>query len=251
MKKAIIAAAAVTMAVACMAAPSAVATPKGGYAVFAQCPTHTAHVNGCFYGSITGGYIAIGSTVVPLAKTVVLQAGMVKEGAYDGTEVKQLVAALDGETLTKVGQPVPGLSTDAVAELAVPASSITVSQHVEELALALPIKLRLVNPVLGSECSIGSSQNPIELNLTTGATGGGLTGNPGVTSDLEEGGILLKRGVSMVSSGFTVPKADGCGTAFVDNLLNALLGLPSSKNQAVLNLNMELASRALVEESEE
>jgi hypothetical protein len=250
MKKAIIAAAAVTMAVACMAAPSAVATPKGGYAVFAQCPTHTAHVNGCFYGSITGGYIAIGSTVVPLAKTVVLQAGMVDEEVR-GTEVKQLVAALDGETLTKVGQPVPGLSTEAVAELAAPASSITVSQHLQELFLALPIEVRLVNPVLGSECSIGSSQNPIELNLTTGATGGGLTGNPGKTSDLEEGGILLKRGVSMVSSGFTVPKADGCGTAFVDNLLNALLGLPSSKNQAVLNLNMELASRALVEESEE
>ena len=46
------------------------------------------------------------------------------------------------------------------------------------MTIVLPIKVRLVNPLLGAECSIGSNSHPIVLSLTTG-TSGRLTGNPG------------------------------------------------------------------------
>ena len=86
--------------------PRHLAAPTGGFAVFAQCPTHVTHVNGCVYAPVEGGYITLGKTVVPLAKTAILQAGLLEE--EEEPSVKHLVGALDGETLTKVGQMLPG-----------------------------------------------------------------------------------------------------------------------------------------------
>jgi hypothetical protein len=192
----------------------------------------------------------LGKAVVPIAKTVVLQGGLLRPSE---TDVKQLVAALDGETLTKVGQAIPGglfgSSFDAVSELAAPASSISLFSG-EPLSLTLPIKVRLVNPLLGAECSIGSNSHPIEVSLTSGTTSEGLTGNPGKETSIEAGGILVKSGVAMVSGGFAVPKAGGCGQAFIDEAVDAKLGLPSSDNRIAFNMKMEIANSELVEEAE-
>ena len=248
MKRRIVGGVAVAIAFACVGSSAAVAAPAGGYAVFAQCPTQAAQANGCLYAPVEGGYIALGKTVVPIAKTVVLQAGLLEEEA---PFVKHLAGALDGDTLTRVGQTLLGglfgLPLEAVTELAAPASSIALSS--KPLGLVLPIKVRLVNPLLGSECSVGSNLHPIELNLTTG-TSGGLAGNNGTQRTIEQGGILLKSGVAMVSGGFAVPKATGCGSTLVDEALDAKLGLPSSNNRIVFDLKMEIANSELVEESE-
>lgn len=120
--------AAVAVFLGCVWAPVAVAAPTGGYAVFAQCPTHAADVNGCLYAPVEGGYITLDKTVVPIAKTMVLQAGLFRERE---PSVKYLAGALDGETLTKVGQSLPGglfgSPLTAVTELAAPASSISLN----------------------------------------------------------------------------------------------------------------------------
>ena len=251
MKKWIVGGATVAVALACSGTPTAVAAPTGGYAVFAQCPTHAAQVDGCLYAPVEGGYITLGKTVVPLAKTMVLDGGLLEE---EEAFVKRLAGALDGETLTKVGQPLPGglfgQSLEAVTELAAPTSSIALLT--KPLALTLPIKVRLVSPQLGAECSVGSNSHPIELSLTTATTSGGLTGSPGKQRSIEHGGILLTTGVALVSSGFAVPKASGCGSALVDEAIDAKLGLPTSKNTiATLNSKIEMANSELVEESEE
>ena len=216
--------------------------------MFAQCPVHTEGVKGCLYAPVEGGYLTLGKTVVRIANPMVLQGGLPRES--EG--VRPLAAALDGETMTKVGQALPGglfgKPLDAVTELAAPASSILLFG--EGVALLLPIKVRLVNPLLAAGCSIGSNSHPIELNLTT-ETSGRLTGNPGDTTSIEEGKIAVLSGISMVSSGFAVPKAVGCGSTVVNEAVDAKLGLPSSESTAVFDMKAEQAGHFAIEEAEE
>jgi hypothetical protein len=261
-------------------APSAMAAPKGGYAVFAQCPTKVKHVNGCIYSPTESGHITLGKQEVPIVNTQILQGGTLRE---EEPFVKHLSGALNGETLTKTAQKVPGglaglvecnkisnfvvrllcegffenglTGVNAVTELAAPASSVVLNTAAEQLgegtALKLPIKVKLENPLFGSECYIGSEASPINLELTTGATTGGPTGKPGTQSTKEEGGILVISGVSLVSNTFSAPKATGCGLfGVLDGLIDEKIGLPSTKNTAVLNGKVELANSELVEESE-
>jgi hypothetical protein len=244
---------AVAATLGCVGVPAALAAPTGGLAVFAQCPTHAGGVDGCIYGPVEGGYLTLGKTVMPIAKTMVLQAGLLEE---QEPSVKHLAGALNGETLTKVGQPLPGglfgRPLDAVSELAAPASSISISTGLfgEAMRLTLSIKVRLANPLLGAECTIGSNAHPIELNLTSG-TSGRLTGNPGKKSTIEKGRIVLKTGISMVSTGFALPKASGCGSTVADEAIDAKLGLPSSNYTATtFNMKIELANSEFVEEAE-
>jgi len=259
---------------------SAMATPKGAFAVFAQCPVHAAEVDACIYSPTTSGYIKLGKQEVPIVKTQVLQGGLLEnEPSY----VKPLSAAVNGETLTKAPQKVPGgllglvecnkisnfierilcegffengvTGVNAVTELAAPASSVVLNSAYEQLgvgtALTLPIKVHLENPLLGSECYIGSTKEPIKLELTTGATSGGPTGKPGTQTTKEGGKILVISGVSLVGNTFTAPKATGCGVlGILDGILDEKIGLPSSKNTAVLNGSVEIANSSAVEESE-
>ncbi|HEY4812323.1 MAG TPA: hypothetical protein VIH71_14810 [Solirubrobacteraceae bacterium] len=266
--------------------PSAMATPKGGYAVFAQCPVHAAGVDACLYSPTTSGYITIGKQEVPIVNTQVLQGGLLEN---EPTYVKPLSAALNGETLTKTAQKVPGgllgikceeikgsgwlekevrslceylfanklTNVYAVTELAAPASSVVLNSAFEQLgigtALTLPVKVKLENPLFGSECYIGSDSEPINIELTTGATSGGPTGKPGTKTTKEEGGIVEISGVSLVNNTFKAPGSSGCGIfGLLDGLINSKIGLPSAagKNTAVLNGKVEIANSSAVEESE-
>jgi hypothetical protein len=250
--------------------------------VFAQCPTKATQVDGCIYSPTESGYIKLGKQEVPIVKTQVLQGGLLEESE---PFVKHLSGALNGETLTKTAQKVPGglaglvecnkisnfllriaceaifenglTGVNAVTELAAPTGSVVLNTAYEQLgvgtALTLPVKVHLENPLLGSECYIGSNASPITLNLTTGATTGGPTGKPGTKTTKEEGGILVISGVSLVSNTFSAPGASGCGLlGLLDGLINSKIGLPSSagKNTAVLNGKVEIANSELVEESE-
>lgn len=262
--------------------PGAMATPTGGYAVFAQCPVKSEAINGCIYSPTTSGYIKIAKTEVPIVNKQVLQGGLQRE---EEPFVKHLEGALNGETLTKTAQKVPGglaglvecdkikefllriscelffensfTGVNAITELAAPATSVVLNQAFEQLgvgtALTLPVKVRLENLFLGSECYIGSTKEPITINLTTGPTTGGPTGKPGTLTTKEHGGIAEISGVSLVNNTFTVPKASGCGAfGVLDGIIDEKLGLPSAagKNTAVLNGKVEIANSALVEESE-
>jgi hypothetical protein len=261
---------------------SAMAALKGPFTVFAQCPRFTAGVERCLAAEIESGSVTIGSTETPIKNTITLQGG-IETNSTTGAE--HLVAALNGETLSKTPEPVPGglaglikcneikgfglaeiaarslcelvfenpaTGVNAVTELARPASEVelNVSNLVNEegTALKLPIKVRLENPLLGSECYIGSSTEPVTLNLTTGTTSPPEPNKPisGKTGDLTshkfEGVTYLEiTENTLVDNSFSAPVVNGCGGVLLapvlDPIIDAKLGLPSAAghNTAIQN----------------
>jgi len=195
--------AAALMASLAVAAPALASEPKGAFSVFKQCPRTTKGVNFCIYATIESGEVKIGSTAVPIKNPITLQGGY--ERAED--EVETFFGALNGETLSKTAQNVPGglldfikceeitgngflevlaregckvvfegplTGVNATTELAKPASSIGINSdnliNEEGTALSLPAKVHLENTFLGSECYVGSSSSPVTINFTTGTT---------------------------------------------------------------------------------
>jgi len=263
--------------------------PKGAFAPFADCPLSNPEVPLCTVATTSSGEFTIGKRTVPITKTITLQGGLKVIGE---TEEEELVAAEDGNTLSKTPQTVPGGLLGIVApeflpkwlqeifnnfinegltgvtettELAKSASSVRVD--VENLltetgtALKLPVKVKLNNAFLGSECYIGSSSNPVTLNLTTGETKPPEPNKPihGAKGEIgfEEGGNIINlTGGSLVDNAFSAPGAHGCGgfllELLVDPAINAELGLPSAAghNTAILNGKLALASAEAVKASE-
>jgi hypothetical protein len=247
----------------------AMATPKGEFAVFSDCPVTAA--SACIYAKTESGKIVIGKETVPIEKAITLQGGLVENESGGYT----VVAAKDGNTLTKAAQKVPGglsglvkcneisnfiervscelffengtTGVTATTELAGPASAIGVNLENlfsgEGAALSLPVKVKLENPLLGSACYVGSNSSPISLNVTTGKSGSFL-GSVGEFQVLGEGEIIAFQKNSLVNGTFSAPDASGCGGIFsflIDPIIDSRLGLPSAsgKNAAVLNGKLE------------
>jgi hypothetical protein len=265
------------------------AAMAGEYAAFAHCPTKTAGVETCLTSTTEGGEIKIGSTEVPIVAHQTLQGGFGEENEATGSE--PFYGASGAETFPKTPQKVPGglaglvkcnlienffervacelifengiTGVNAVTELAAPPTSIFLSEGalLEELpfppyppALSLPIKVRLENIFLGSECYIGSSKEPIELSLTSGTTATGLKGKLGTLSSKGKGRILVVKNNELVGNQWTAPKATGCGIGgILDGIIDLKLGLPSKagENKAILKNTVEQSSRGAVEESGE
>lgn len=128
-------------------------------------------------------------------------------------------------------------------------------------ALGLPVKVKLENPLLGNECYIGSSTEPIILKLTTGTTkppppNTPITGKIGKLESNAEGSILTIKGNTLVDNLFAVPVAKGCGgkafESLLDPIINAKLGLPSpaGNNTAILNNTLKQATAEVVKAHE-
>jgi|SRR5665213_2788780 len=266
-------------------------TLKKGYAVFDQCPLSNEEVRGCIVSKTESGEIVLGKQAVPIVKVQTLQGGFYTEESG----ATKFVGASNGETLSKTPQKVPGgllglvkcneikgfglleiiergacelifengtTGVNAITELALPASSIGLNEGAlfaeEGTALSLPIKVRLENSLLGSECYIGSSAHPITLNLTSGTTKPPLPNKPikgkaGTLESKEEGGIFAIKGNSLVDNSFAAPEATGCGGIFaflIDPIIDSKIGLPSTAghNTAILNNTIEQAGRGAIEE---
>ncbi len=276
------------LALSMLLAPSALAKPKGPFEVFSQCPTETATT--CFYLSSTGGELILHKKTISLTKTIVVQGG-IKRNSETGAET--FIGALNGETLSKTAQSLPGgllsllscseignsserraceeafenglTGVSVIAELAKPASEIGISKvnffKEAGVALQLPVKLRLENPFLGSECYVGSSLSPVVWPLTTGTTKPSLPNKPikGTAGELEllEGGKIEKAvGASLVENNFKAPAASGCGggtySSVIDPIVDEHIGLPApvGTNTVIVDGTVEYASAKSVIESE-
>ncbi len=276
------------LALSMLLASSALAkSPKGNFAVFAQCPTATATT--CFYMSATGGELRLNKVTIPFTKTITVQGG-IERNAKTGAET--FIAALNGETLSKTPEALPGglsglftcreitnlieraaceqvfesgkTAVNVIAELAKPASEIGISKanffKDEGVSLKLPVKLKLENPFLGSECFIGSSASPVVWPLTTGTTKPSEPNKPikGTAGKVEvlEGGTLEKAlEASLVENDFSAPAASGCGGLYsflMDPILDEKIGLPAAagKNTAILKGAVEFATAEAVVKSE-
>ncbi len=195
------------LAVTLASASSALAEPKGIFNVFKDCPVEASGNALCTYAETTSGEFTIGTSKVPINKTLVLQTGAVSTGGANPNEYF-LTPAKDGNTLSKTALNVPGglaglinceeikgsgllevlergtcktafengvtgvtATTELVANKSNPIVLNLATLFLEEgTALTLPLRVHLKNPLLGESCYIGSEASPIELHLTTGAT---------------------------------------------------------------------------------
>jgi hypothetical protein len=265
----------VSLAALSVASP-AMATPKGEFAVFADCPVTSAQA--CIFAQTESGEFVVGKKKVPIEKTITLQGGL------NETESGELVfvAAKDGNTLSKTPQKVPGglsglvncteikgsglleklergsceaifenglTGVNATTELAAPASSIQINLgnllSASGTALQLPVKVHLENPLLGSSCYVGSNAHPVILPLTTGTTSPPLPnkpikGSPGELTFNPEGSILTVLHNSLVNNSFAAPATNGCGGLFeflIGPIINGQLGVPAAAGQNTAILN--------------
>ena len=259
-RRALLAVLALTSLFAAVTASSAMAAPKGEFAVFEECPTGNAELSGCIAAKAERGSIKFGKQTVPIVHTQTLQGGFIEneEGEF------KFVEAAKGNTLTKTAQKIPGgllgincteitnktlreaceavfenklTAVYATVELAGPASGIYLNEGnlllEEGTALGLPTKIKIENPLFGSSCYIGSNSKPVVVDLTTGKSGT-LTGKLGELSSRSEGEILVIKNNSLVNGTVSVPEAAGCGLA--TGLVNEKLGLPSGSGKNLVNL---------------
>lgn len=257
--------------------------PTGEYAGFNECPLNRATITDCVLSVSSGGGFTVGKKTVPLKNPVTLQGGFEGEG-----EGVQFYGAENGNTLSKTPQPVPGgllgivaptwwpqfiqdwfneginnglTGVNAIVELTGPSKGLTnIHLNTENLlleegtALGLPVKIKLENGILGSNCYIGSDKSPVQLNFTTG-TSGALKGSAGELSFNPSFTIITISGGKLVDGTYAAPAASGCGGIFsflVDPLVNSILGTPSpsGKNAATLEGKLQDAQAPAVKASE-
>jgi hypothetical protein len=281
-----------TVAAALIGAAPSFAAPKGAFAAFSDCPTSVPGVTVCTFAQTTSGEFTIGKTTVPINKTITLQGGAIKSPNPAEENTLFLIPAKDGNSLSQTELNVPGglldlfncpeignffarVACEAVFENGFTGVSATTELVANEkdpailnavrileesgVALTLPVRVHLKNPLLGGSCYLGSEANPVRLGLTSGTTSPPppntpIKGKKG-TFSVEEGSILVAHENSLVDNSYAVPGAEGCGGLFafaIDPLLDAKIGLPSAagSNTAVLNGTLKIAPAAAVVASE-
>jgi len=247
LRKQLLLAAVAAVAAMAMAVPAAQAqTPAPGYTQFAGCPTLAQNPESqvCLRSVVTSGYLKLGNKKTPITKPLVLTGGL-------NAELQNFSANSQGG-LKPVEQLVPGgvigitgldwlvnfLDIDALQLGAI--TEIAGAPHITFEGLELPIRVRLVNPVLGKNCYIGSFANPIKLNLKEEVA-------PEFIEHPTSGILTIVKGVFSDKT-FSAPGATGCTlTLFgfipisINGLVNAQAGLPAATgNETVQNMDMEL-----------
>jgi hypothetical protein len=236
------------------------------FSVFKDCPVNHPNIEGCLISYTTGGEFVLGSKTVPITKTITLQGGV-----ESGSNV--LIPAEGGETLSRTPLQVPGglagiellpalTEVNATSELAGPVLLNAGNLFGEPgVAVTMPLKARLENPALGTECYVGSESEPIVLHLITGTTDPPEPNKPitGKEAKLEFRGnnnIARGSGAVIVDNAFAVPGASGCDnplSALVDPGVDLSAGVPAAagKNTAILDTTVEAVASALVVEQRE
>jgi hypothetical protein len=249
-------------AVLAVAIPSTAAArePAPGYSAFAGCPSHeeNPNVEACTRSVITGAYFQMGSKNVPITNQMTLVGGLLPDG--------HLAANAKGG-LSQVKQQVPGgvigltgldwlvnfLNIEQLKLFAV--TELVGEPLLGSTTLELPIRVHLVNPVLGNSCYAGSASNPITLQLTSETTSPPppnkpITGKgPEFSFDPTTGIVHYQNGV-FVDNAFAAPGASGCQLTLLgfipinlDGLVNLEAGLPSpaGNNATEQDVNLEVA----------
>ncbi len=228
-------------------APEALASLKQDMARFSDCPISNPAVTQCVLSTTSSGEFIIGNSAVPINQTITIQGGLAST---------KVIPAVDGNTLSKTPLAIPGgligiellgnfTQVTATAELAGPAQIGT--------QVVLPLKLKLDNPLLGSNCYIGSSSQPVSLHLGYGTTSPPppnkpITGKALVTT--KDGGAILSIAGTLVDNAFSSPGASGCTLLPLigDLAVNVKEGLPAAagKNTAIMTGTTEEANAQVV-----
>jgi hypothetical protein len=240
-----------------------------GYEQFAGCPNQSESPSSatCLRYTFSSGHIRIGKKEIPISNPMTLSGGI--ESLFGGAP---LISNSKGG-LEPVKQPVPGgligstkldwLSSYLnLKQLALYAAIELVGQPiVMQQEIQMPVRVHLINPVLGDKCYVGSSSNPIALNLTTGTTSPPppnepITGKSYLFSFEPELEILNLLNGEFVDNAFATPGVSGCALNLahgaislnINSLINQKFGLPAraGTNEAVLGFSGSIASREFV-----
>jgi hypothetical protein len=244
-------------------------TPPGGiYAPFTDCPLLNPLMaesvggdgTGCVAGDATGGTLTIGPTVVQVVHPVTAQFGLWDpQGASPSQFTGGILPPPDGRELVASPEYVPGGLTKALGcpstapvikklcdEVHANPADNTVTALVEEAGpitnfavttWTQPVMFRLINPLLGDNCTIGSVDNPVVLNPQVTGTLGFLPDPNG----FPQTAVLEVTGGQATDNVFSVPPVQGCGPGgaaniAVDLALDASQGLPSPSGSNSLTL---------------
>lgn len=252
------------VAVAVQSPAAFATTPAPGYEQFAGCPSPAENptIEICTHAAINGGYFQMGNKNVPISKQMTMSGGF--NGELAGftanskgglAPAKQLVPGgvigLTGLDWLVNFLNIEALQLYAVTELVGPPSL--------GADLSLPIRVHLINPVLGNKCYVGSASTPIQLHLIEGTTSPPPPNTPisGVPFEFkgDENGILTLNNGTIVDNSFAAPGASGCVlTLFgfipisINGLVNSASGLPApaGTNATSQNISMQLVPSALV-----
>lgn len=243
-------------ALGAIAAPAAFAgTASAAFPDFSDCPREI--VSYCIdVRSEDGGALTINRTTLPIRQgTLEIRGGIDQFLAGEPTFVP--ARGTDGVFgaptrvpggLLGIELPVPSNTVKATIELAGDPSEV--SHDAETNALALPIKIRLSNRLIGANCHIGTDANPIRLDLTTGTTAppapnAPIAGDPGTGVYDEATNVLTYTGTVEVDNAFAVPGASSCGWSpdgvLVNRLIDLRLRLPSAAGRNALRLPVTIA----------
>jgi hypothetical protein len=247
------------------AASPAPASFQHEFAPFAKCPVNTPGVTECLVSSVTSGEFKIGSNTVTIDKEILLQGGF-------NPKTHELVGATDGNTLSKTPLQIPGgllgiellgnlTEVTATAELAGPAHLELENLGGAGPLVNLPLKVKLDNFLLGNACFIGSSSEPVTLNLTDGTTNPPppnqpISGKFGKALIKDEGRILGATENTLVDNAFSAPGVNGCAgilSLVVDPSVDLKAGLPAAAgtNHAIMNGMLEQAEARIVKTEQE
>jgi hypothetical protein len=258
--KLLAAAAAALLAFAMLASAAQARTPAPGYAQFAGCPSpeENPSIVVCARSTVKSGHFKVGNREVPIEHPVTLSGGTragLEGFAYNSKGGLQAVKQ-------KIPGGVIGL-TGLTFLLELLGSEALTLYGVTELAgephlslggeISLPLKVHLINSVLGSKCYVGSSSNPVSVHLITGTTSPPPPNEPisGVEPKFgfdPETEIFTFNGGTYVDNSFAAPGASGCVlTLFgfipisINGLVNSTTGLPAAAgtNETVQDIDAE------------
>ena len=254
--------------------------PRGIYSPFTNCPLLNplmkesvgGSATGCIAGYVRTGSIKIGNITTTIKYTTKVKYPVVAQfGVWDppnatpgqftggilpppGGQSGQLVSSpesVPGGLLQALGCPnsnttVQKLCTEAkqrggnflrVFALAQSAGPIT---NFKLTTWTQPLKFNLINPLLSSQCFIGSADNPVLTNPTlTGSQVEEFDPHPAQHPDTA---VLKFRGATTTDTTFAAPGVTGCGpggsaNVAIDEAIDASFGLPSASGINSLTLN--------------
>jgi hypothetical protein len=256
--------------------------PKGIYAPFTNCPLNNPVMHedlpitdsgggfaACTAGNATGGSITIGNITTPVVRPVHVQFGFFIPPKDDNFYPAPAVPPLAGPSAILSTKPdlIPeSLTTALGCATATDATIVHICQQAQArggvynqvsalaqeagpitnfalLSWTQPVKFKLVNPLLGNNCYIGSDETPIVLNpsLSVGPGGGLFIEKDPAPTVHPDTFVLGIKGAVASDSTFSAPGVTGCGpggvaNVAVDEALDASSGLPAASGTNSLTL---------------
>ncbi|MGN6188910.1 MAG: hypothetical protein ACTHOE_08425 [Conexibacter sp.] len=236
---------------AAMAALAAAAGAQAAFPNFSGCTATEESTSRCIDIQNRSANFNIKGFNVPLGESLEIR-GMITQNPTTGAITFTPPTGTNGFFARAVPVPggifgiewLPGNSVLAITELA--GSSSQIGINIETLEITLPIKVRLVNVLLGMDCHIGTNSNPVRLRLITGTTSPPppntpITGRRGEISFTER--AIIFRGNVNVENSFAIPGATECGLGLglINSLVNLRLQLPSAAGNNTMSIVNDVA----------